>query len=108
MAPAAGAAASATALSFKSLVHSDGFAVGSWDVPRDMIAKIHQGEMIVPSQFAENARNGGNFSDSPSKAGDRIELHVHATDAQSVARLFRDNGHHLVAALQKQRRNLAF
>jgi hypothetical protein len=29
-------------------------------------------------------------------------------DAQSVARLFKDNGQALVSVLQKQRRNLAF
>jgi hypothetical protein len=33
-------------------------AVGTPMVPNDMIAQIHKGEMIVPSNFAESLRNG--------------------------------------------------
>jgi hypothetical protein len=32
------------------------FDKGSWDVPNDMVAQIHQGEMIVPRTFAESLR----------------------------------------------------
>lgn len=35
------------------------FAVGSQNVPNDMIAKIHKGEMIVPANDAAKIRNGG-------------------------------------------------
>ena len=34
-----------------------GFDVGSWSVPNDMIAQVHQGEMIVPNSFADVARS---------------------------------------------------
>ena len=34
------------------------FAVGSPNVPYDMPANIHQGEMILPQTFAEGVRNG--------------------------------------------------
>jgi hypothetical protein len=32
------------------------FDKGSWDVPNDMVAQIHQGEMIVPRTYAESMR----------------------------------------------------
>ena len=42
------------------------FAVGAWDVPQDMLANIHAGEMILPKPFAESVRSGeGNFGASP-------------------------------------------
>ena len=41
------------------------FAVGAWDVPQDMLANIHAGEMILPKPFAESVRSGeGNFGAS--------------------------------------------
>lgn len=42
------------------------FAVGAWDVPQDMLANIHAGEMILPKPFAESVRSGeGSFGASP-------------------------------------------
>lgn len=35
------------------------FDVGSWSVPRDMLAQIHQGEMIIPRGFANEMRDAG-------------------------------------------------
>ena len=34
------------------------FAVGTPSVPRDMIAKVHQSEIIVPASFSDGLRNG--------------------------------------------------
>lgn len=34
-------------------------AVGAWDVPRDMLANIHAGEMVVPANFASGMRASG-------------------------------------------------
>jgi hypothetical protein len=36
-----------------------GFASGSWNIPDDMVAQIHQGEMIIPADYAERLRTGG-------------------------------------------------
>lgn len=33
------------------------FARGAWDLPRDMFAQVHQGEMIVPANLAESMRS---------------------------------------------------
>lgn len=35
------------------------FDVGSNNIPNDMIAKVHKGEMIIPAQQANQIRNGG-------------------------------------------------
>lgn len=60
---AVGAAASTTALGMaKVKLIADqplpSFAVGSLNVPRDMTANIHKGEMIIPKTFAESIRSG--------------------------------------------------
>lgn len=34
------------------------FAVGTWDVPSDMAAIIHKGEVITPKTFADSMRSG--------------------------------------------------
>lgn len=34
------------------------FAVGIAEVPQDMVARIHQGEMIVPKTYAQSVRDG--------------------------------------------------
>jgi len=54
LAPEAAAAAAAGAMSFAPMAS---FAVGAWDLPRDMIAQVHQGETILPRTFAEDFRN---------------------------------------------------
>jgi hypothetical protein len=33
--------------------------VGAWSVPQDMVAQIHQGEMVIPTTFAQGMRDGG-------------------------------------------------
>ena len=35
------------------------FDVGAWNLPNDMIAKVHKGEMIIPASEANAIRNGG-------------------------------------------------
>lgn len=34
-----------------------GFAKGAWDLPRDMIAQIHKGEMVIPAKVALAVRS---------------------------------------------------
>ena len=82
-------------------------AEGGFDVPAGMnpITKLHEKEMVLPRAQADVIRN---MADGGGTASSKVELHVHATDAQSVARLFANNGEHIVAALRKQQRNLAY
>jgi hypothetical protein len=59
-APAAGAAAAAATISIGSLYDS-----GAWNVPHDMVAGLHGGEVVIPqrgglaSQFRDIAAGGG-------------------------------------------------
>jgi len=59
LAPAAAAAAFAAVAAYQSLASLD---VGAWSVPQDMVAQIHQGEMVVPATFAEGIRQSGSLS----------------------------------------------
>lgn len=101
LAPEAATAAYAGAMAFAPMAS---FAVGAWSLPGDMVAQVHQGEMIIPRTFAQDLRdNGGSLGGG----GGDTHLHVHATDAHSVKRLFENNGAALVSALRKQGRNFA-
>jgi hypothetical protein len=63
-APGVAAGAEATVMAFQAAVP---LAVGAYDVPRDMHAYIHRGEMVVPQTFAAGLRSGDtNFGGSAS------------------------------------------
>lgn len=59
LAPEAAAAAFAAVSAFGS------FDVGAWSLPSDMIAMVHQGEMIVPADVAAQVRAGTGGAISP-------------------------------------------
>ena len=103
-APAFGAAMAAAASAFAPMAS----AAGGYDIPGTLnpITQLHAREMVLPAKHADVIRNladGG----SPAGGGDSYTVHVHATDAQSVARLFRDNGDALVRALAARKRDFA-
>lgn len=50
------AAAGATVAAVAGALPS--FAIGAWELPSDMIANVHKGEMIVPAKQAEGLRQG--------------------------------------------------
>ncbi len=77
------------------------FDVGSWQLPSDMIAQVHQGEMIVPARqtpwaqsLMSNAASGGGGS------GNGRDVHVHhstnfnisAIDSRDVQNWIKGNG----------------
>ncbi len=99
LAPAAGAAAYSGAMSFASLLPS--FDIGAWELPKDMNARVHQGEMIIPKPFADDLRqNGGNI-------GSGVNVTIHAIDAAGVKKLFMDHGSELIESIKNQNRNFA-
>lgn len=58
MAPAAAATAEVNVDAFAGAAALD---VGAWNIPKDMPANIHQGEMVVPRTFADGLRAGGSL-----------------------------------------------
>lgn len=99
-------AAQGTVAAVASAVPAVGsFAIGSWSLPGDTLANVHRGEMIVPaaatpwaqSLMAAAAGGGGGGS-----GGGDTHLHVHAMDAGSVVRLFRQHGPALAQEVQRQ------
>ena len=64
--PVAGIAAGVAAIALGQILKSKieagpSFAVGSWEIPRDMTANIHKGEMIIPRTFADDIRSNKGF-----------------------------------------------
>jgi hypothetical protein len=60
--PIAAAAAFAATAAFAS------FDTGAWSLPSDMLAMVHQGEMIIPASIAAQLRGGGSVAPFPTSA----------------------------------------
>lgn len=104
LAPAMAVAATGAVLGFAGHVAS---ARGGYDIPAGVnpMTQLHEREMVLPQKQADAVRQmaegGGPGGSTP------FELHIHALDGKSVERVFRENGKHLVSALQNQYRNFA-
>jgi hypothetical protein len=101
MAPGAAAAAYAATSAFAPLAS----ARNGYDIPAGVnpLTQLHEKEMVLPAAQADAVRNMAEGNGG----GGIVNLHVHAVDAKSVQRLFRDNGRHIASALQQQNRNFA-
>lgn len=95
-APAFGAAMAAAAMAFAPAAS---FAVGAWELPTDMVARVHKGETILPKTFAEDFRENGGSLGSGTSGGINVYIDK-AFDGQSIRNLFEDNSHHMAAALK--------
>ena len=88
MAPGVGSEAYAAGMAMAGLAS----AAGGWDrVPSDQVAMIHKNEMVLSAPYAEGLRSIINNYHSGSAApggGGGNTVHIHATDAKSVQRLF--------------------
>lgn len=104
LAPAAGAAAFAGAISYLGGLASakGGFDVGAGVNP---LTQLHEREMVLPAKHADVIRALADDGSGGSRQGGAVTVNIHATDAQSVKRLFDSNGEHIVAALRRQARN---
>jgi hypothetical protein len=79
LAPIMGPAAAIPATAGAALASSPpGFADGSWQVPSDMFAQLHQGEMIVPAAHTPWAQDlMSNAGGSGNSGGDEVHHHYH-------------------------------
>ena len=109
--PAAGAQATV-------LAAGAAFDTGAWSLPRDMIAAVHQGEMVIPSRggVADEFRSfmsSGGFNRAGT-AGETTPVatrtvsvnpsthfHVNAIDGQSAASFFQNNHKHIMTAVDR-------
>jgi hypothetical protein len=103
MGPAAAgpaAAGEATVLGVASGLAS--FAVGAWSLPNDMVAQVHQGEMIVPAGPAEAFRSalaGGSAGVGAVHVHNATNFSVHAIDAAGVKQFLRNNGKQILRTI---------
>jgi len=76
------------------------FEVGSWELPGDMIAKVHKGEMIVPAAPAaawRSALNDGPIGGSNDAGRGQVtvnhatNINISAIDGTSVKKFFKNN-----------------
>ncbi len=105
MGPAAAgpaAAGEATVLSVATGLAS--FAVGAWSLPSDMIAQVHQGEMIIPAGPAgalRSALSGGAGDGGTVQVHHATNFTVQAIDSTSVRQFFRNNGKQILRAINE-------
>ncbi|WGJ15635.1 hypothetical protein QEV83_05055 [Methylocapsa sp. D3K7] len=98
--PAAGA--EAAVLSVGSGLPS--FASGAWSLPTDMIAQVHQGEMIMPAGPAASFRA---IMESNSGVAGTVHVHhavnfnVSAMDSQSVRQFFKNHGRTIMRTINE-------
>ena len=83
------------------------FQAGTWSVPRDMIALVHAGEMILPADVASAARGGAGAAPFPSggvamaQSGFTLNVSVQAMDAQGVAQWANANAKTLATTITR-------
>lgn len=81
LAPAAAASALAAVEAFGSMA---ALATGAWNIPSDMAANLHAGEMVIPASFASGMRsamtgsngggNGPTLNYAPNVSGGGVDL----------------------------------
>jgi hypothetical protein len=96
MGPAAAGPAAASEAAVAAQAVLPGFASGAWELPSDMIAQVHKGEMIVPASAADAIRSGG---------GGGTSVVIYAMDARSVAAWAQDNAGALTGAVANYQKN---
>ena len=93
--------ANTTALAVSKAVPS--FDVGSPNIPHDMVAQIHQGEMIVPANTAAGVRSGdlsiGGAAGGGVGGDSHTHFHISSMDSAGVAKLLKQHGAAIAAGV---------
>lgn len=84
-------------------------AAGGFDIPAGInpLTQLHEKEMVLPAKHADVIRSLADNGTAARNASPATNITIQAMDAQSVKRLFTQNGSALVAALNNQRRGFA-
>lgn len=86
------------------------FAVGSWELPGDMIAKVHKGEMIVPAGPAaawRSALNDGPLGGQIGAGGGQVtvnhatNINISAIDGASVKQFFKNHNQMIMRTINE-------
>jgi len=80
------------------------FAVGAWNLPSDMIAQVHQGEMIVPPGPAAQLRDmmaQGIATTQNVHVHHATNFHVSTMDSRGVKQFFADNGRTIMRTINE-------
>lgn len=84
-------------------------AAGGYDIPSGVnpMVQLHEEEMVLPKDIAARVRamTGGAGEPADRTPGRPTEIHVHATDAPSVQRLFEQNRSAMAKAIATHRRS---
>jgi len=109
MGPAAvGPAAAGEATVMGAAAALPSFAVGAWSLPNDMVAQVHQNEMIIPAGPAAAFRSmmsAGNAPSSGVTVHHTSNFNFSTIDGQSTAAFFRNNGKTLMRTINENVRS---
>jgi len=109
MGPAAvGPAAAGEATVMGAAAALPSFAVGAWSLPSDMVAQVHQNEMIIPAGPAAAFRSmmsAGNAPSSGVTVHHTSNFNFSTIDGQSTAAFFRNNGKTLMRTINENVRS---
>jgi len=84
------------------------FAQGAWEIDRDMLGMLHQGEQIIPSSYAAGLRamgGGAPTTSSPSVTYGDTHVHLSAIDSRSGAQFLMAHSDTIGKALYRAHRN---
>jgi hypothetical protein len=82
------------------------FDVGSWSIPSNMVAMVHQGEMIVPAQQAAAIRSGEASLGASSGGGQfSMTVNLNAIDTQTGVQFLKSNMGVIAQGMNNQMRN---
>lgn len=97
------AAGEASVLAAKAALPS--FAVGAWDLPSDMVAQVHRGEMIVPATAASALRGAIGQPGDAVNVTHQTHFNVTSLDAAGVRRFFASHSRAILEAIDDGVRN---
>lgn len=109
LSPVMGPAAAGPAAAGEAAVLSVGaglasFATGAWNLPSDMIAQVHQGEMIIPAGPAAAFRanmEGNNSVSGTVHVHHATNFNVSTLDARSFDAFLKNNGKRVIRAIHE-------
>lgn len=102
LAPPAAAAAFAGVMAFDALTALD---AGAWEIPQNMPAFLHKGEMVVPENFASGLRGNSVSSNAAMTSNVNYSPTINLQNPQTWQSLLRGHVSDVVAAVNSGYRN---